>query len=70
MSNVQLHLQEYWVKYSSSMTELNSSSKAKSKVVVYHVVTRHFWEREAQSTWRVFSVTRGGAALFPSFPSS
>lgn len=31
MSNVQLHLQEYLVKYSSSTTELNSSSKAESK---------------------------------------
>lgn len=31
MSNVQLCLQEYLVKYSSSITELNSSSKAKSK---------------------------------------
>lgn len=50
MSNVQPRLQEYVVKYSSSVTELDSSSKAKSKVVVYHVVTRCFWGREAQST--------------------
>lgn len=70
VSNVQLHLQEYLVKYSSLKTEWNSPSKAKPKGEGGFVSSSYKMFLGEESTEPLedvlTSVTQGGA-LFPSF---